>query len=290
MPSLREIKSHITSVRSISQVTKALEVVSAAKNHRLQDRMASTRAFADKSWQVLTHLAASATDMAEMPIFRGRSPVRRIALVLMTSNRGMVGSYDSDIIGLALRHATTRDVETDFITIGRIGRNALLHLERPIHADFSQIEDKADITQLTPVAQVALEGYEDETFDEVWIASTRLQSGVRLIPSVERLLPIQSPQPALPRQYIYEPDPNQIIAALAPRIVRFRIYQAFLEAVAAENAARTVAMHTATHNANDLLKHLRVSYNNVRQRSITSEILDIVNGSAAQRQGQSDHA
>jgi F-type H+-transporting ATPase subunit gamma len=279
---LREIRSHVNSVRSISQVTKALEVVSAAKYHRLQTRVLATRAFADKSWEVLTHLALAASDMASLPIFGGRQ-VHRIGVLLFTSSRGMVGAHDDNVIAAALRYIEARAIETSFITIGRVGRDALLHQDWPIHADFSLLDDKADITRLAPVAQVVLEGFDEGLYDEVWIAATRLQMSARLQPAMRRLLPIQPPQRGPTRQYIYEPDPDQIVAALVPRIVRFQIYQAFLEAIAAENAARAVAMQTASHNAADLIKHLSVSYSNARQQAITSELRDIVAVSAAQR-------
>jgi len=283
MPSLREIKGHINSVRNIAQVTKALEVVSAAKNHRLQARVLVTRTFADKSWEVLTHLATAAVEMSSLPVFKERTPVRRIAVLVFTSNLGMVGAYDDNVLAVALRHAASPEIECEYITIGRTGRNALLHQGRVIHADFSPLDDKADITQLTPIAQVALDGYEQGLYDQVWIASTRFQASARLQPGSWRLLPIQPPKAVRARQYIYEPDPDQIVQALVPRIVRFQIYQAFLEAMATENAARTVAMQTASHNAADLIKHLNISYSNARQQAITSELRDIVATGAMQR-------
>lgn len=285
MPSLREIKSHINSVRNIAQVTKALEVVSAAKNRRLQAGVASTRAFADRSWQVLTHLAAVSAEMATLPVFREREPVRRVLVLLFTSSRGMVGAYDDNIIALALRHAAAPDVECEFITVGRVGRNALLHQGHVIHADFGHLDDKADITQLTPIAQLVLDDFTQGLYDQVWIAATRFQAGARLRPDSWRLLPIQPPQATRAREYIYEPDPDQIVQALVPRIVRFQIYQAFVEAVATENAARTVAMQMASHNAADLIKHLGISYSNARQQAITSELRDIVATGALQRWG-----
>lgn len=282
MPTLREIKTHIQSVRNTAKITRAMELVATAKQHRLRARVESTSAFADHSWQVLNHLASAAESrVRDDPMFCGYSDVRRLGLLLITSNRGMVGSYNQYIISLATRYLEAHRSAAEVITIGRVGRNAMLRQNRQIHADFSQLTDHDDITALTPVARVVLDGFHDRVFDEVAIAYTQFHIGARIKPIIRPLLPL-CPTPTVERrQYIYEPAPEELLMALLPRLIRFQIYQAFLEALAAENASRMAAMHNATQNAHHLIDELTISYHKTRQQEITSELLDIMGGASA---------
>jgi F-type H+-transporting ATPase subunit gamma len=137
------------------------------------------------------------------------------------------------------------------------------------------------LEDLTPLARLLLDGYSEGNFDEVSIAYTRFREGTRLQPVVRQLLPIAPPQDIRPRQYIYEPSPLELLRALLPRIIRFQLYEAFLESLAAENTSRMVAMRTATSNAGDIVSDLSLSYNKARQEAITSELMDILGGTAA---------
>jgi len=190
MPTLREIKGHISSVQSIAKVT----------------RVENTRAFAEKSWEVLNHLASAAEPHVQgNPVFCGYPAVERTGMLLITSNKGMVGAYDHNIIALASEHLMVRDIPAEVVTLGTVGRAAMLRRGYHIHADFSLLD----------------------------------------------------------------------------KIIRFQIHQAFLEAATAENASRVIAMRTATKNATDLVDHLKLNYNKVRQQTITAELVDILGGSAA---------
>jgi len=289
MSTLREIKSHIASVSSIAQVTRALELVSTTKHHRLQLRVDSTRAFAEKSWEVLNHLTSAAEDTVRAsPLFCGRSPVRRIGMLLITSDRGMVGAYHDNVIALATHTLRARALPAELVTLGKVGREAMLRAGYAIHADF-KLDDRADITDLTSVARVLLDGFAGPdastggSFDEVLIAYTQFFSGARLQPTIRQLLPV-CPHPGDSgnlREYLYEPKPEELLRALLPRLIRFQVYQAFLESLAAENASRMVAMHAATQNAGSLIANLRLGYNKARQQAITAEIMDIMGGSNA---------
>jgi F-type H+-transporting ATPase subunit gamma len=278
MPSLREIKGHIQSVDSIAKVTKAMEVVAAAKAHRLEARMRSTKPFSDKSWEVLNHLAAAAESAIQDEIsFCGYPEVERIGLVLFTSNRGMVGAYDHTVTMTALRYLQSRHAEGEIITVGKVGREMMLQQGQHIHADFSTLEDSASLSDMTPIAQVLLEGFREKRFEQVTLAHSQHRPGARLQPTIRQLLPL-CPEPTEPREYIYEPDPDQLLAALLPRVIRFQVYEAFLEARASENTERMVAMHSATSNAGDLTESLTLGYNKARQQAITNELLDILGG------------
>ena len=281
MPTLREIKTHIQSVQNTAKITRAMELVAAAKQLRLRARVENTSAFAAHSWQVLNHLAAAAESrVRDDPIFCGYPDAQRLGLLLITSDRGMVGAYNQYIISLAARYMEAR-LAAEVITIGKTGRDAMLRQGQQIHADFSQLTDHDDITALTPVARVVLDGFRERVFDEVAIAYTQFQPGARLKPEIRPLLPLRPALPTERRQYIYEPEPEELLMALLPRLIRFQIYQAFLESLAAENASRMAAMHSATQNAHHLIDELTISYHKTRQQAITSELLDIMGGSVA---------
>ncbi len=282
MSTLREIKGHINSVSSIAQVTRALELISAAKVQRLSERVEHTRPFADKSWEVLNHLAGAAREQVqEDPLFCGYSNVATIGTILITSNRGMAGAYNQSVIELALQAAGSGAIPMEFVTIGRVGREAILRAGRPIHADFSDLTDATEISQMSPVARVVLDGFRDQVYDQIRIAYTPFQHGRRRPPVVRQLLPICPDASAQVRQYIYEPAPGELLVTLVPRLIRIQIYQAFLESLAAENASRRLAMHAATRNAQDIMEHLKITYNKVRQQTITSEMTDILGAQIA---------
>jgi len=150
-----------------------------------------------------------------------------------------------------------------------------------IHADFGLLDDRADITAMTPVARVILDGFRDRRFDEVVIAHTQFEPGARLRPAVRQLLPLGPSAPVEWRDYIYEPDPHELLLGLLPRVIRFQLYQMFLESLMAENMSRGVAMRAATQNAADIVDRLTIGYNKARQEAITAELMDILGGSAA---------
>jgi len=282
MPTLREIKGHMSSVQSIAKVTKALGAVSAAKAHRLMARIKNTSVFAEKSWEVLNHLASAAEPyVQENPIFCGYPSVKRTGLLLITSSRGMVGAYDHSVIALASEHLKGRDLPAKVITFGRVGRNAMLRQGYDIHADFSLLDDAARGADLTPAARVVLDGFHKRLFDEVFVVYTQFKPGSRLQPTVFQLLPIRPELSSQTHEYLYEPSQADLLMALIPRTIRFQIYRAFLEAVTAENTSRVTAMRTATKNAADLMDHLKLNYNKVRQQTVTAELIDILGGSTA---------
>ncbi|MFH1085187.1 MAG: ATP synthase F1 subunit gamma [Chloroflexota bacterium] len=276
MPNLREIRSHIQSVSNIAQVTKAIAAVSTAKMRRLEARERSTRPFADVSWAVLGQVAVAATGLGENVFFAGHRPVERLAMLLFSSDRGLAGAYDDNIVRRAHEYLAGQALPAEIVTVGAVGREAMLRLGHPIHADLA-LDDRAQLDDLTHVAQLLMEGYQRGAFHEVVIAYTQYTQPARLQPQVRRLLPIATER-VEPRQYLFEPSPEELVLALLPRVVRFQIYAAFLESQAAEQAARTAAMHSATQNADELTQHLRLAYNKTRQQAITSELLDIMGG------------
>jgi F-type H+-transporting ATPase subunit gamma len=251
MPNLRDIRDHIQSVRSISKVTNAMEVVATARAHRLRARVEATRPFYEHSWEVLNHLiAASDPEIAENRMFCGYAQPERIAIILITSNRGMVGGNDLTVVSMA---------------------------ERLI----DRIRASVGVTDLTPVARVVLDGFEQEEFHQVQLAYSQYRPGARMKATMRQLLPVCPSDTEGRRTYIYEPEPEQLLDMLLPRIIRFQIYEALLEGLAAENTALMIAMQSATQNANELVNDLSVSYHKARQENITTELMDILGGTSA---------
>ncbi len=276
MPNLRQIKRHINSVRSIAKVTNTLEVISAAKSLRLQSRVTHSRLFAVKSWDVLTHLASAAEpELQSNPMFCGYDKVDRVAMILITSQRGLAGAYNANVLRQALDFIERSPAPVVAITLGRQGRQAMLRRGVPIHADLALPEEKVEVADLTPLAQIVLDGFTQRSFDEVVLVYTRYQLGARLQPATRTLLPF-SPDSSVERhEYVYEPEPQELLRSLLPRVIRFQIFEAYVESLMAENASRVAAMRTATQNAQDLIEDLTMSYNKGRQQAITTELSDL---------------
>ena len=276
MPNLREIISHIQSVSSIAQVTKAIEAVSTAKMRRLEARVRSTRPFADGAWSVLNHVAAAASGLEDNVYFRGHPHTERLGVLLFSSNRGLAGAYDHNVSNFAHRYLSNRGLPANLVTVGTMGREAMLRLGYQVHADLA-LDDRAQIEDLTPTAQLLMDGFQRGEFHEVVIIYTQYNYPARMQPRARVLLPITTER-VEPRQYLFEPSPEALLLALLPRVVRYQVFAAYLESQAAEQSARMVAMHNATQNAEELTGHLRLAYNKTRQQAITSELLDIMSG------------
>jgi len=200
----------------------------------------------------------------------------------VSSDRGMAGDFDQAITTAALHFARDCDAPVHLLTIGKQGRDIMLHLGYKVYADWT-LSANAQLAEVAPVSQALLDGFGAGAFDEAHITYTQFHGGARFSPTTRRLLPA-SPSNARPQQYIYEPDPHTLLQELLPMILRFQVFQAVLESMTAETAARMVAMRTATRNADELVVHLRSSYNKVRQQAITGEMLDILAGSGAVEQ------
>ena len=279
MPNLSAIKSHSQSIRAIAKTTKALAAVSGARRQRLLGRLRTARKFAEKASRLLAHLVSAAPSaVRDDPAMRGHPDVKAIGLVLVTSNRGMVGGYNHNVIALASRFVDASDVPVEVITIGRVGHQAMERQERQVRADFVALDEAARMITIAPLADDLLAEFESRRYDEVVIAYTQLGGGSALMPRIRHLLPIPVPAVDDLGDAIYEPGPEELMRALLPRVVRFELYLALLESFGAENTARMIAMHTATRNSEELIEQLTLKYNKARQETITKELIDIMSG------------
>ncbi len=297
MATVREIRRRIKSVKNIAQVTRAMQAVSASKMRRAQEAVLATRPYAQRAWTLLTHLAAQRGETEQMhPLLQAR-PVNKVALLLLTSDRGLCGAFNTNIIRQTVEYIEAVAVPVDVVAVGRKGREAILRRNKSLLAEFSDLPAQPSLLDVTPIARILLDSFLDGTYDAVWLAYTDFINTLRQEPVVRRLLPLMpsemekqamaeyvtpaAPETAQVTEYIYEPDPRTILNTVVPRFTELQIYQALLESIASEHSARMVAMRNATENAEALTQDLQLTYNKARQQSITSEIMDIAGGAEA---------
>jgi len=302
LATVREIRRRIKSVKSIAQITRAMQAVAASRMRRAQEAVLATRPYAQRAWALLTHLAAQRREVEEMhPLLEVR-PVRRVALVLLSSDRGLCGAFNANIIRQALEYVGALPVPVDVVAVGRKGRDMMLRRGQSLVADFSDLPAQPVLADVTPIARIVLDGFLDGTYDAVWLAYTDFVNTLRQEPVVKRLLPLtptEMEKQAMAEyveeatletievpEYIYEPDPRTILDTVLPRFTELQIYQSVLESIASEHSARMVAMRNATENAEALTQDLQLTYNKARQQAITSEIMDIAGGAEALAQAR----
>ncbi len=298
MATERELNKRIKSVKNISQVTSALAAVSASKASRAQRQAEATRHYARKAFEIIQNLAAQPGASATThPLMTARPEVRTIGLILMTSDRGLAGSYNVNMITLADRFLAAAGKPAKIITVGRKGRDAMVRRGRNVVATFDRIPDPPSFLDITPIARVAIDSMLSEDVDQVFIGYSEFVNLVTRQPVIRQLLPLRPASPeeipgaeyvsgvdavkASQQSYTYEPNAEALLNDIVPRFTRLQVYQSLLESFASEHSARMVAMNNATDNAAELVDILTLERNKARQASITSEILDIVGGAEA---------
>ncbi len=298
METLQEIKRHIRSIHNLSQVTRALEAVSASKVQKAQVAVLATRAYTHHAWEMIVNLSGPQGSLH--PMLTAREPVRSVLVVLFTSDRGLCGAYNQNIIRVATEYVRRLGVPARYITVGRRGRDVLWRLHADLIAEFHGLPAVPSLLDVSPVARAAIDEFLEENVDEVFMAYTDFVNLLRQRPVIKRLLPlcpskleqqavseyVVDMHPIGVSDYIYEPDQQAILDTVLPRFTTLQVYQAALEASASEHAARRMAMRNATDNAEDLLHDLTLMRNKARQQAITSELLDIAGGAGALEQSR----
>jgi F-type H+-transporting ATPase subunit gamma len=283
VPSQREIRRRISSVRNIKQITRAMQFVAASKLKRAQDATLQSRPYADKIDEVLADLAAVLGE-DEHPLLARRTGGTR-ALVLLTTDRGLAGSLNTNTIRFTAELITTHSTEMRVITVGRKGHASMRRSRVPIAATFEAFGDRPTFASVVPLARLLTDDYLAGTYSEIDLVFPRFVSTLTQRPVIDRLLPVEPSDDAdvgIPgRQFIFEPNPDAVLRQLLPRYVATRVYQAALELAASEQSARMVAMKNATENAQELIEDLTLTYNKVRQSNITREMIEIATGANA---------
>ncbi len=294
MSAVREIRRRIRSVKNMAQITKAMEAVSASKMRRAMANVLASRAYSQRMWDVINDLVDRYTPPGGAPLhplLAPRAEVRNVAMVLVSADRGLCGSYNVEIIreGLRfIREQQERGVAVKVLAVGRRGRDYMVRLGVDVIAELTRLRDRPTLLDTVPIARVIINGYERGEFDAVHLAYTEFINVLTRRPRVRSLLPLTSFAERIEGgrvDYIYEPAPQEVLERLLPRFVEVEVYQAILEGLASEHSARMVSMRNATDNANDLVKELTLTYNKVRQAAITKEITELTGGAAALGEG-----
>ena len=298
MASAREVKLRIKSIKNIAQVTRALQAVSASKVQKAMQAMYRTRPYAAKAWQVLTHIAAQPGRLTLHPLLVKRKQVNNVLVVLISGDRGLAGAYNTNIVRFTLDKYRKYEVPVRYITIGRKGRDMMIRRGGEVMAEFSNLPAEPSFADVSAIGQLAVDEFLNGKVDEVYLAYTDFVNMVTQIPVVKKLLPLEigisadrveafgAAKASLAATYIYEPGQEEILDEIVPRFTALQVYQAVMGSVVSEHAARMVAMKTATDNAIELSAALQLEYNQARQQSITSEMLDIAGGAEALVQSQ----
>ena len=282
MPSQREIRRRIGSVGNIKQITRAMQFVAASKLKRAQDATLQSRPYSDALDEVLAGLAA-VLGGEEHPLLAHREGGRR-AIVLITSDRGLAGSLNTNVIRFASREVAQHQGDLTLVTVGRKGTGAMRRARMPIEASFEGFGDRPRFADVTPLARLLTDDFLGNVFDSIDLIYSRFISTLSQRPELHRLLPVQPLEDvsAIPgHQFTFEPNPGEVLRQLMPRYVATRLYQAVLESTASEQSTRMVAMKNATENAEELIEDLTLSYNKVRQANITREMIEIATGANA---------
>jgi len=295
MPSTREIRRRIKSVKNIAQVTRTMQMVASSKMRRSQDRVQQSRSYAEQLRSLVSRLArVTGEDAGGGIALLKQRPVRRIGFVVIAPDRGLCGGLPSNIN----RKAATTAIEeqrrfaeqgerpaVDYVVVGRKARDFVLRNQLHMIAEFTNYGDRPSVLDATAIAQVAMDAFLKGEVDVVYLVYAKFVSTVNQLPIAVQLLPVQPPtnqgEEGAIAEYIYEPDAASIYHALLPRYVDMQVYQALLESIASFYSAQMVAMKNATDNANELIQDLTLTYNKARQASITTQILEVVAGAEA---------
>ena len=297
--SMRDIKRRIRSVKNTQQITKAMEMVAAAKLRRVQGQVLAGRPFAEKLQEVLGRLlssAAAAKRRVEHPLLAAR-PVNKVCYVVIAADRGLAGGYNANLIRKATETLSAEEREYELIVVGRRVRDFFAKRNYPIYDEYTQIGDEIDFAEAKELARRLMDAFKEGEFDEIYLVYSAFVNVSVHRPTVTRLLPLARPEAsadsdaAKPNaaesgeseemEYIYEPNASTLLGILLPRFVETLVYRALMEAKASEHGARMVAMRNASDNAEELIEGLTLSFNRARQASITTELAEIVGGANA---------
>jgi len=281
----REIKTKIKSVQNTRKVTRALEMVSASKIRKAQDRMKASRPYARAMRQLIGHLAQANSEFRH-PYLVERKEIKRVGYVIVSSDRGLAGGLNNNLFRKLLgeiRQWQEKGVEVDVVTIGQKATVFFRRLKLRMLASVTHLGDQPQVEQLVGVIKVMLDGYDAGQVDKVFLVYNDFVNTMTQRAAFDQLLPLP-PSEAVAQHdwdYIYEPDAESVLSHVLTRYVESLVYQAVMENVASEHAARMVAMKSASDNATKLIDTLNLVYNKARQAAITQEISEIVGGAAA---------
>ncbi len=273
----------IRGVQNIAKITRAMEMIASSKMRKAQERGLAGRPYSEKIKQVIADLAAlEPRNKKGYPLLQSR-PVQKIAVVLITPDRGLTGGLDANINRKTATFILSQKTPVSLVLVGRRGIGFMRRYGREIRAEFSRIGDKPSLLDTLPISHIIIDDYSTGLIDMAYIAYEQFINTARQVPVIEQILPVVPDESTKSQDldYIFEPNPRDVLNKLLPRFVEAEIYHAILESIASEQSARMVSMRNATDNANELVQSLTLEYHKARQEAITSELLDIVGGGLA---------
>ncbi len=294
MPSLKEVRARITSVNSTSQITKAMKMVAAAKLRRAQDNIIKIRPYSEKLTDILNNVSASLDSSTENPYSKERE-VKNILIVVITSDRGLAGAFNTNAIKAAVNLMTTRYAEqaakgnVELLCIGKKGYEFFTKRGYKVNGDYVGLFANLNYDAVRKAAEYTMESFVEKKYDRVYTVynefknvATQVVKAVQFLPPVKEVsFKKKKETKTTNTDYIFEPSKEEIVAELIPKSLKIQFYKGVLESNASEHGARMTAMDKATENAKELLKELKLVYNRSRQAAITKEILEIVGGAEA---------
>jgi len=274
MASVRDIKRHIKSVSNIKKITRTMQMVAGAKMQKTLSALLASRPYAQLAWNLLLNLTPK-TERELHPLLQLRQ-INNTLIVFITSDRGLCGAYNMNLIGEALKNISDKE-HFYILPIGKKGRDFFSRRGYKLIAEFTGLGAPVPFISVIPVTKIIIDEFIQCKVDEVKLVYSDYISNVTQKPTVIRLLPFQQEHPEEPflAQFVYEPSPKDVIATLLVRIIEYKIYAAILESQASEFAARMIAMKNATDNAENLIQNLTLSYNKARQEGITKELTEL---------------
>lgn len=312
MAKTKEIQRRIKSVNNTKKITKAMEMVAASKMRRSVEAVLRTRTYANLAWTTILNISGLEHGNVH-PLLQVRPETKKVAIILISSNRGLCGSFNSNIINKAVdgikKHG---NIDTDFIVIGKKGLAVNSRYGYNVVAEFDKVDFVSEIKEILPVARLVMDDYLSAKYDKIFVAYTDFVSAVKQIPRIKQILPVdinaddeylgvvgKDEKIGVTKEFIaqketkylkddkfeyfftYEPSPQAVLDQMVPRLVEVQLFQALLESNASEHSVRMASMHQATEAADDIVKELVLFYNKARQAAITSEIAEISAGANA---------
>jgi F-type H+-transporting ATPase subunit gamma len=285
MANTREIRRRIRSVGNMQQITRAMEMVSAAKMRKAQQRVTASRPYSDQLRQIMSDLATQQPDpeqLAQFPLLQKR-PVQNVLLIVATPDRGLTGALNTNILRRASRYILEEaGAAVHVIAAGKKARDYLVRTRQNVVAEFIGLGENLTLDEVRPIADIAIDDFVEGRVDAVFVVYSRFVNTLIQRPELMQILPVEPP-PAHEgySDYIFEPSPEEVLNNLLPRYVEVQLYQAILEGLASEHSARMVAMRSASDNAKEIQQELTLSYNKARQAQITREVSEIAAGANA---------
>ena len=301
MANLKEVRSRIASVKNTQQITSAMKMVSASKLRKGQNALTKMRPYDEKLQEIMQHISSDVSDSESKSVYTKERPKNKVLLIVVASNRGLCGPFNANVIEKAENIIEKNYAEQNNngeLFIYAVGKKVVQHFAQSnyqVIENDEEIIEKPNFEGVKSIAEKLMQEFVDGKYDHIEFVYNRFKNAATQILTSETFLPVvaaseksenenEESGPENKTDYIYEPDKNQIIKDLMPKILKIQFYKIFLDSHAAEHGARMTAMHQATENAKDLLRELRLTYNKARQAAITNEIMEITSGANALRE------